>query len=173
MQNLVNLDFSQIIGVLFTLVAIYYSLFGGGSKKQSGGQESEPEEAHRAKKRLEDFLSSLDEEEKKVSLPKPPPTPKKIIVDKKPLLKKETYAAKEAKETAVNKGLQDQREQKFSGSSVVSQHYRDLSEANPYEVIAERKNSKGRELFKSLKTKKEMIILNEILMGPLSRRAPR
>lgn len=170
MQNLVNLDFSQIIGVLFTLVAIYYSFFGGG-EKNSPKEDVEKEDQ---KQRLKDFLSSLDEEEKKVSLPKvPPPTPKKKVLEKKPILKKETYAAKVIKETTAHKEIQEKREEKFSGSNVVSQHYKDLSEATPYEVIAERKNSKGKELFKSLKTKKEMIILNEILMGPLSRRTPR
>jgi hypothetical protein len=100
---------------------------------------------------------STDEEEEELQAPLPPPIKLPIIVKKPkykaPLIKEKSDYAK------MNTSIVD----RYSGSSVVSSHYANMA---AYEVTGKSHPSRAHNLISSLKSKKNMVILKEIIGTP-------
>lgn len=95
---------------------------------------------------------TTDEEEEEATPPPPyiPPIPGV-------LQKKRTKLVKESK-----RFLDDP----YSGSSVVSSHYTNIKESAPYEVIGKDLPSRAHQIVAQLKSKKDIVILHEIIGPP-------
>lgn len=150
------MDISELIGFFITAFALLFVIFRGTIEKwrERGGSEADHKARKAREERLKDFLSSLNKEmsgEKPAPLP---PKPKKIEKRALPLPR------------ATEKEQSDQREERYSGSHVVSRHYKELEKSTPYEVIQKKKPSRASLLLRGLSSRSEIVILHDIIGRP-------
>ena len=146
----------EFIGFVFSFALFIFLMFlraTGGLRRKTQPQDRLGEKSQEEK--LKDFLKALEGDMgevipapppvKKQAVRKPPPPPKVPVPQFKPL---------------------ESIEKRFSGNTMVSSHYIDLAKATPYEVAIQTKPSRAHALLSQLKSKKDMVILNEIIGKP-------
>jgi hypothetical protein len=146
--------FMELIGFIVSLILFIFLMFKRvckDAKRQERGGGKPPDA-------LQDFLESLDMDMEKQELktPPPPPVPKLNKIKKTQIPQQHVKPAYYA--------------QQYSGEHLVTQYYQTLEVDKAYALKTETKRARGRQLFEKLTSKKEMVILAEILARPRSTR---
>jgi hypothetical protein len=194
------MDFDQIIGYVVTFLALIYFMRQSRRKEATKSENSQDavHEKHARAKKLKDFLKSLndemddDDDDEIEKLPiKHKPLHKNVVVPKKvvqPDYKPDLY---HQKSTIEDRRLKSSIEERKFQTSIENRHLRtniesryddpygkrtkilDLksqADAPSYDVIGKSGGSKANEIMANLKSRKQMIILQEIISPPKSLR---
>lgn len=138
------MDFTEIIGFLISLFAFIFLMY----RRATARRNQNPQEEIDQEKRLKEFLKSLnveieeddEEEERPIRPPSPPPIKKPMpAIQKQAPVNYENYRF-DSKMDSYKQSFEDE-----------------------YHMIQKAVPSRGRKLLSSLKSPKEMIILNEVL----------
>jgi hypothetical protein len=160
-------SFSDIIGYIITVLALFYFM-GRGSKKS----ESEPEEnSDDQAQKLKDFLRSLEDDMKEAPKPKPsvlPPVPKKKVASpvQKPF---SSVEKREFKSTIENRKLETavfKEYESYEDTYQVQKVSSHIGNAPAYEVSGKEGISRADRLLSQLQSKKQMVLLHEIFGKP-------
>lgn len=130
------MTFEDLIGFIISVAAFIFLMIRSALKKNQSIEEEESEE---------------------FQAPPTPPVKLPIIV------KKPKYKAPLIKETSDYAKMNTSIVERYSGSSVVSSHYANMA---AYEVTGKSRPSRAHNLISSLKSKKNMVILKEIIGPP-------
>jgi len=157
-------DISQLIGFLVSFLAFIYLMYR--KIRDERHRPSQPE----GQDQLHEYLKSIDEEEEDEEeapvLPPPPPVRKP-----KPTPAQTTYHAAtdvdayKRKNAFESRTVEPSLQKKMSGS--INARY---SESSAYHAIEKAMPSRALRLLNGLKSKKDMVILHEIIKLPRSRR---
>lgn len=147
----------EFIGFLISFLAFIYLMFNRvidewlrGGKKRETSEDGES---------LEDFLKSLEGDMRVLDGKAPPPPPLKPKAVIREVKKKKDLPPVQSSTSSF-----DSREERTP--SIMSDYFEKLSKGDAYEVLGKRKRSYGRALLASLHSKKEMVILSEIINRP-------
>lgn len=177
-----GMDFSEIIGFLIAVAALIYMFIKRAQDARRRSENKEEDEEHGHEDRLKDFLKSLeidmDESEDfrpppKVSKPKPVPVYReepRIIEKKKPL--HEDFKFRSDLEDFQMKTNIEERKLKVNIKNRYEANYGDhlvrpefRGEKMPH-LIGYKKASRIKNLIRDLPSKKDLILLHEILEKP-------
>lgn len=164
------MDFSDLIGYIITILALFYFMRGGSRNSQPEPEEDPDEQAQK----LKDFLRSIDIDMQNEDQFKPPSKPKPPIVPQipkkkvqppalKPVAQREFKSAIENRklETAVFKEYESYED--TYQAQKVSSH---IGNAPVYEVSGKEGASRADRLLSRLQSKKQMVLFHEIFGKP-------
>jgi hypothetical protein len=184
------MDFSEVIGFLVTIAAILYMFIKRiqhDRVKRTREYEHEDEEQN-DEERLKDFLKSLDidmEESKDFKPPSPPPKP--VVIKPKvnqPFYKQVKQEKTSQKRVDHNYSFKSSFDDVQSTNAIENRKFKDnisdkypsydgdhlvreeFKHRNISEKINYKRSSRIKTLISDLPSKKEMIILNEVLNQP-------
>lgn len=175
------MDISELVGFIVSLFFFFFLFFKKvlGERRRQSQPNYEDEQEKKEKENLKQFLKTLDieledeKDEPELALPPPPP----VKVAPKPkysppvqshyayVPNKDAYQQKSAFET---RRLQTAQQVGLDERSSVSAHYKDVSTVY---ATQKEKPSRAKKIVDALKSKKDMVILQEIIRPPLSRRS--
>lgn len=177
------MDISELIGaivsVFFFLFLLFKNIFGERRRRSQPNYDEEQEK--KEKENLKQFLKTLDielkeeeDEEPELVLPPPPPVVKAAPKPKPNIPAKSSYAyapnmdGYQQKSAFETRRLQTAQQVGLDEKSTVSSRYKDVSTVY---ATQKEKPSRAKTIVDALKSKKDMVILQEIIRPPLSRRS--
>lgn len=161
------MDLVEFIGFMISFGAFLFFILQPVVKEWKRSQhapvdnQSQPDPSSQ----LKEFLKALegDEEEVEELIARPPPPPKKIVTPGAPL-------RVPAPPKRGGDRIATMDETRFEGGGVVSLQYQEKNRIDPYNLAPQKYSSRVHQILSSLSSKKEMVILKELLDPPKSLR---
>lgn len=177
------MDISDIIGFFITLAAIFYMFFKRAKDLRNPSNADDMDEEQQQADKLKDFLKSLEIDMEESHDFKPPPKPQITKVAAKPLVRemsKPTPIYKKEEKGSFKSDLDDYQtktniddrrlkiniKNRFEGNygeHLISKEYRG---EKVQKLVGNRKSSRVKNIIRSLPSKKDMVILTEVLNPP-------